>query len=221
MEIEQLRKEFNQVLANIAEHSERFTNRDHLPALEVSVMMSKINKLQEIAAILKHTIHSKEEKRRSFQKADSKINIENTARTGTDKQLSEDVKQIKAVEDELIVEKSVEIVVETKESITEKQTESKSTSTIKTSISDKFLHTPIASLKDAFSLNDRYLFANELFKKDMALFNETVKTIDSCKNLIEAQEVLHQSKTTLNWDAENERVISFYQLVERRFLHIG
>ncbi len=205
MEIEQLRKEFNQVLANIAEHSERFTNRDHLPALEVSVMMSKINKLQEIAAILKHTIHSKEEKRRSFHKVEPTI-------------VSEIKNQAMVEETEIIIEKSIDVSVETKESITEKQTESKSTSTIKTSISDKFSHSPITSLKDAFSLNDRYLFANELFKKDMNLFNETVKTIDSCKNIIEAQEVLHQSKTTLNWDAENERVISFYELVERRFL---
>src|SRR3989338_7362486 len=120
MEIEQLRKEFNLVLANITEHSERFTGSDHLPALEVSVMMSKINKLQEIAAILKHTIHTKEEKRRSFHKVEPSI-----------------------------------------------VSEIKSSTTSKSSISDKFLHTPIASLKDAFSLNDRYLFANELFKKDM------------------------------------------------------
>jgi hypothetical protein len=53
------------------------------------------------------------------------------------------------------------------------------------------------------------------------LFNQTVATIDVCKNLIEAQELLNQAKTDFNWDAENERVISFYELVGRRFLHIG
>ena len=198
MEIEQLRKEFNLVLANITEHSERFTGSDHLPALEVSVMMSKINKLQEIAAILKHTIHTKEEKRRSFHKVEPTI-------------VSETKKQV------IVDETETELIIETKETITE----IKSSTTSKSSISDKFLHTPIASLKDAFSLNDRYLFANELFKKDMTLFNQTVATIDVCKNLIEAQELLNQTKTDFNWDAENERVISFYELVERRFLHIG
>lgn len=190
MEIEQLRKEFNLVLANITEHSERFTGSDHLPALEVSVMMSKINKLQEIAAILKHTIHTKEEKRRSFYKVEPTI-------------VSETKQQV-------IVDESRKSEVETK-----------SATISKSSISDKFLHTPIELLKDAFSLNDRYLFANELFKKDMTLFNETVKKIDSCKSLIEAQELLNQTKTDFNWDAENECVISFYELVGRRFLHIG
>lgn len=198
MEIEQLRKEFNLVLANIAEHSERFTGTDHLPALEVSVMMSKINKLQEIAAILKHTIHTKEEKRRSFHKVEPSI-------------VSETKKQV------IVDETETELIIETKETITE----IKSSTTSKTSISDKFLHTPITSLKDAFSLNDRYLFANELFKKDMTLFNETITTIDTCNNLIEAQELLNKSKTDLNWDTENERVITFYEMVERRFLHIG
>lgn len=52
----------------------------------------------------------------------------------------------------------------------------------------------------------------------MSLFTETVKAIDACNNLMSAQEILNQSKTNLNWDTENERVISFYQLVERRFL---
>jgi len=201
MEIEQLRKEFNQVLANIYEHSERFTGSDHLPALEVSVMMSKINKLQEIAAILKHTIHSKEEKRRSFHKVEPTI-------------VSEIKNQTMVEETEIIIEKSIDVSVVTQEIITEVKPES----TSKTSISDKFSHSPITSLKDAFSLNDRYLFANELFKKDMTLFNETVATIDACKNLIEAHELLNKAKTNLNWDTENERVISFYQLVERRFL---
>lgn len=211
MEIEQLRKEFNQVLANITEHSERFTGSDHLPALEVSVMMSKINKLQEIAAILKHTIHSKEEKRRFFQKADS-------VRSKTDEQTAEVIKQVIVVEDELIIENSIDVSIAI--GIETKEIDPKAIGATE-SVSDKFLHTPIASLKDAFSLNDRYLFANELFKKDMSLFNETVKTIDECKNLIEAQELLNQSKTNLNWDAENERVISFYELVGRRFLHVG
>jgi hypothetical protein len=52
----------------------------------------------------------------------------------------------------------------------------------------------------------------------MALFNETIKTIDSCGSLINAQEHLNAIKTTLNWDNESDYVVTFYQLVERRFL---
>lgn len=230
MEIEQLRKEFNQVLANIAEHSERFTDSDHVPALEVSVLMSKINKLQELAAILKYKIQLKEEQRRTTPKIATPIveeivveKIEVVAEIIPEPiteqaPVVEEKIEIPVVED-IVVETIIEQAPSVKEVIVEtphaavKTTEHKNTS-----ISDKFLHTPIPSLKDAFSLNDRYLFANELFKKDMALFNETVKTIDSCSSLIAAQEILSQSQVKLNWDTENERVINFYELVERRFL---
>lgn len=151
MEIEQLRKEFNQVLANITEHSERFTGSNHLPALEVSVMMSKINKLQEIAAILKHKIQHKEENRRLSNKPESII----------------DLSLNPVVVEEIVSEEIIKI---------QKESKAESTTLNKASISDKFLHTPISSLKDAFSLNDRYVFANELFKKDMTLFNKTPAT---------------------------------------------
>lgn len=216
MEIEQLRKEFNQVLANIAEHFEHFTEYDHVPALEISVLMSKINKLQEIAAILKYKIQLNEEQRGSSPKFENNVI---TAETGVEKiEVIEEIIPQPTIEVAPVIEEKIatpvveEIIIETPKAAA-KETENK-----KTSVSDKFLHTPIASLKDAFSLNDRYLFANELFKKDMALFNETVKSIDSCGSLLDAHEILRQSNIQFSWDAENERVIRFYQLVERRFL---
>ncbi|MCB0379890.1 MAG: hypothetical protein KDD24_01455 [Flavobacteriales bacterium] len=214
MEIEQLRKEINQILANITEHSERFTGKEYLPSLEVSVLMSKINKLQELSAVLKYKIQQKEENRRSSNKQPQAVEIKEPTPIieKTPEPVIEDT-----LEQELKAE--TEQVVESRPVAQEIKIEKTSpTKTTKSSVSDKFLHTPISSLKDAFSLNDRYLFANELFKKDMALFNDTVKAIDSCSSLIEAQEILTKTNATLNWDTENERVISFYQLVERRFL---
>lgn len=218
MEIEQLRKEINQILANITEHSERFTGKEYLPSLEVSVLMSKINKLQELSAVLKYKIQQKEENRRSSNKQPQTVEIkeptpiiEKTPAPVIEETLEQEVK----AETEQVIEQAAELQPVAQEIKIEKASPTKTT---KSSVSDKFLHTPIPSLKDAFSLNDRYLFANELFKKDMALFNDTVKAIDSCSSLIEAQEILTKTNATLNWDTENERVISFYQLVERRFL---
>ncbi|MGE0560236.1 MAG: hypothetical protein AB7O47_00330 [Flavobacteriales bacterium] len=212
MEIEQLRKEINQILANITEHSERFTGKEYLPSLEVSVLMSKINKLQELAAILKYKIQQKEEGRRASNKMEKKLETPEPIV----KEMMEKVKEVPVQE---IIKNTPELIIESKAIIPEETIETKTIKkNTKSSVSDKFLHTPLPSLKDAFSLNDRYLFANELFKKDMALFNDTVKSIDSCNSLIEAQEILTKTNASLNWDAENERVISFYLLVDRRFL---
>ena len=218
MEIEQLRKEINQILANITEHSERFTGKEYLPSLEVSVLMSKINKLQELSAVLKYKIQQKEENRRSSNKQPQAVEIkeptpiiEKTPEPVIEETLEQELK----AETEQVIEPVVEPQPFVQEIKIEKASPTKNT---KSSVSDKFLHTPIHSLKDAFSLNDRYLFANELFKKNMALFNDTVKAIDSCSSLIEAQEILTKTNAALNWDTENERVISFYSLVDRRFL---
>lgn len=214
MEIEQLRKEINQVLANITEHSERFTGKDYLPALEISVLMSKINKLQELAAVLKYKIQQKEEGRRASSKTEQRATKEEPIPVVVE----EVIEQVKEIPIQEIIEVNPEPITEPQPEIEVKKEIKPATKTTKSSVSDKFLHTPLALLKDAFSLNDRYLFANELFKKDMALFNDTVKNIDACSSILEAQEILTKSNAELNWDAENERVISFYNLVERRFL---
>jgi len=223
MEIEQLRKEFNQLLANINEHSERFTHHEHLPALEVSVMMSKIGKLLEVATILKHTVKELEENKKNSKTGVIEKSPEFSVISAPQTVVStpepaailepEIIESPKIEEIAPIVEQPK--VAEVKREETKPETKKP---TDKSSIGEKFSHLPLASLKDAFSLNDRYLFANELFKKDMALFNETIKTIDSCGSLINAQEHLNSIKTNLNWDNESDYVVTFYQLVERRFL---
>jgi hypothetical protein len=216
MEIEQLRKEFNQLLANINEHSERFTHHEHLPALEVSVMMSKIGKLLEVATILKHTVKEIEENKKNNKKESSVISVQETV-VGTLEPvaiLETEIKQTPKAEEEVPIVEQPKVFEAKSEEVKPETTKP----TDKSSIGEKFSHQPLASLKDAFSLNDRYLFANELFKKDMALFNETIKAIDSCGSLINAQEHLNSIKTNLNWDNESDCVVTFYQLVERRFL---
>lgn len=216
MEMEQLRKEFNQLLANINEHSERFTDHEHLPALEVSVMMSKIGKLLEVATILKHTVKELEENKKNVKKEATIISVQESVVSISEPEadLEPEIIETPKIEEVAPKEEQPKIVEAKQEEIKPEPTKPVE----KSSVGEKFSHLPLSSLKDAFSLNDRYLFANELFKKDMALFNETIKTIDSCGSLINAQEHLNAIKTTLNWDNESDYVVTFYQLVERRFL---
>ncbi|HRN40990.1 MAG TPA: hypothetical protein PK649_02830 [Vicingus sp.] len=216
MEMEQLRKEFNQLLANINEHSERFTDHEHLPALEVSVMMSKIGKLLEVATILKHTVKELEENKKNLKKEATIISVQESVVSISEPEadLEPEIIETPKIEEVAPKEEQSKIVEAKQEEIKPEPTKPVE----KSSVGEKFSHLPLSSLKDAFSLNDRYLFANELFKKDMALFNETIKTIDSCGSLINAQEHLNAIKTTLNWDNESDYVVTFYQLVERRFL---
>jgi hypothetical protein len=73
--------------------------------------------------------------------------------------------------------------------------------------------TSVTKLSEGLTLNDRYLFANELCNKDMNAFNELVKLIDNCSSLDEATKLY----STMDWEIDNEHVVTFTNLVERRF----
>ena len=214
MEIQQLRKEFNQLLDKINQHSERFTDKDHFPSLEASVMLSKINKLQELAAVLKYAIELNEDeagqKRRNYNQAQRELKVEDPTIEEPQGETGEE--PIVLIDDEIEIEEEVLVVVKEKEIEKEPKMDSSS------SVSDKFSQTPITSLKDAFSLNDRYLFANELFNKDMNLFNEAIKTLDDCENEVIAMGKLNEFGATYDWDLENEHLLSLQNKVQRRFL---
>jgi hypothetical protein len=86
-----------------------------------------------------------------------------------------------------------------------------------TSLADKLQQVQGAKLVDAFNLNDRYLYANELFKKDMNAFNEWIKSVDACMSLEEANQIINSTKSQLNWEDENEHFITFSEIISRRF----
>lgn len=207
MEVKQLRKEFNQLLENINKHSEQFTNSEHLPALEVSVMMSKLHKLLEVATVLKFVLIKNESVHKVLLHKEYTSHVQETT-SNVEKEASTEKIEIKVISEQVAKPE-----VETKNLSVEEKIEPS-----KIAVADKFASTAIHSLKDAFSLNDRYLFANEMFGKDMQLFSDTVKKIDLCGSHAEAQQILSECLSKFNWDKENERVASFYHLVERRFM---
>ena len=219
MEIQELRKEFNQLLDKINQHSDRFTDKDYFPSLEASVMLSKINKLQELAAVLKFAIELNEEqashKRRNYQQEQRELKKEALIEELIE--APEEV-QIDLIDEAIKIEEEKE-VIPVQEAEESKKLEAKEVKENgQNSVSDKFSQTPIASLKDAFSLNDRYLFANELFNKDMTLFNEAIKTLDACENEVIAMGKLNEFGATYDWDLENEHLLMLQNKVQRRFL---
>ena len=119
-------------------------------------------------------------------------------------------KRVKHVEKEVSEIKQVE--VEEKEE-TMQETSLEIEVQEKTNLENSLEQLPISKLVDALTLNDRYLYANELFDKDMEAFNELVKSIDNSSTINEANGLL----SSFEWDKENEHVLSFTLLVERRF----
>ena len=193
MEIGGIRKELTELIDNITEHSNKYTGQRTIPSLEVGVVLTKINRLQEGMAVLRHLLEQQEikskEERRNYRSKEADLAMETI----------EEPKPIVEQEAlEPVAASKIEEVVVEKEFV----------------VAPTNVEQPLVSkLIDALTLNDRYLYANELFNKDMNAFNELVKAIDECSSFDEAQNLY----ISLDWEIDSEHVLSFTNLVEQRF----
>jgi hypothetical protein len=88
----------------------------------------------------------------------------------------------------------------------------------KTELVDRLKHEPIKDLRKAIGINDRFVFINELFRGDEAMYERSIKTLNSFYNFNEAEYWINRELTLrLGWDQYSELVKHFYQLVKRRF----
>jgi len=77
---------------------------------------------------------------------------------------------------------------------------------------------PVRELKKAIGVNDRYVFINELFRGDEAMYERSIKTINNFRILPEAEYWMERElKIKLGWDDNRDITRQFYQLVKRRF----
>jgi len=190
MEIEQIRQELNHLLENIVEHSQQFSKGRQIPSLEISVVLAKINKMQERLAVLKHEL----EKRELSQKSTTNENDNNTKSPPPPLKNKELTTSITPTQKHLKMEVEDTIVIK------------------------KIQHSPIVKLADVFTLNDRYLYANLLFKKDMANFTSFVKSIDNASSFEEGKSLFNKAAQAHRWDMDEEITSHLYSLIERRFL---
>jgi len=88
----------------------------------------------------------------------------------------------------------------------------------KTEVVEVLKHEPIKDLRKAIGINDRFVFTNDLFRGDEAMYERSIKTINSFHIFPEAEYWINRELIVkLGWDADSEIVRHFYQLVKRRF----
>lgn len=89
---------------------------------------------------------------------------------------------------------------------------------IKIELSEKLTDTPIKDLRKAIGVNDRYLFLNELFRGDEAMYERSIKTIQNFSIFAEAEYwIKRELKIKIGWHEGHPVVKQFDQLVKRRF----
>ncbi len=88
----------------------------------------------------------------------------------------------------------------------------------KTELAEKLKEEPIKDLKKAIGVNDRFLFINELFRGDEAMYERSIKTINNFSIFAEAEYwIRRELKVKIGWKDSDAVVKQFDQLVRRRF----
>ena len=89
---------------------------------------------------------------------------------------------------------------------------------VKKEVSEKLTEAPIKDLKKAIGINDRYLYINELFRGDEAMYERSIKTVNNFSIYGEAEFwIRRELKLKLGWRDDEAMVKQFDQLVRRRF----
>jgi hypothetical protein len=86
------------------------------------------------------------------------------------------------------------------------------------SLADKLKFSPIKDLKSKIDINSKFIFIRELFKGDSDAYQNIINTLNNFESGDDARAMLTKLSETYNWDVENENVIAFVELVERRYL---
>lgn len=85
-------------------------------------------------------------------------------------------------------------------------------------LGDSLKDAPITDLRKAIGINDRFLFINELFRGDEAMYDRSIKTIQGFSNYAEAEFwIRRELKVKIGWPDRDPVVKQFDELIRRRF----
>lgn len=75
----------------------------------------------------------------------------------------------------------------------------------------------INNLKSAITINDKFMFINELFEGNLREYNETIETLNGFNNLVDAGEFMELLVRKNMWDTGSRAFQKLRELFERRF----
>ncbi len=88
-----------------------------------------------------------------------------------------------------------------------------------TSLADRLARSPIKDLRQAFGLNERFFYANELFNGDGEEFVRALNEFNHLESFNDAQRLIDAKYRALyKWDDSEETTQEFLEIIERRYL---
>ncbi|MCW3467925.1 hypothetical protein [Chitinophaga nivalis] len=85
-------------------------------------------------------------------------------------------------------------------------------------VAQKLGDLPVMDLRQGIGINDKYQFIQELFHGDKDLYERSIKTLNECASLQEADYWLQREiKIIQGWEDDHHLVQQFYALLRKRF----
>jgi hypothetical protein len=85
------------------------------------------------------------------------------------------------------------------------------------SISPKSSRTSSSDLKSLISINEKFLFINELFEGNLREYNETIESLNRFSELKSAMEFLDLQRQKSHWNSESAAFVRLKDLLMERF----
>ena len=80
------------------------------------------------------------------------------------------------------------------------------------------IHKPaISDLSKAIGINDKFLFANELFAGNMQEYSIAIQQLNTSETLESAMDYFSNLQQLYEWDSENKTVNRLLDLIDRRY----
>lgn len=88
------------------------------------------------------------------------------------------------------------------------------------SISSRMQQSPVANIRSAIGVNDKFLFINELFHGNIQSYNEAIDRLNSFESVQPAFEYLNELAQSYSWDSKRsaETIEKLANLVQRRYM---
>jgi len=85
------------------------------------------------------------------------------------------------------------------------------------SLADKLSKSPIADLRKAVGLNQKFSFISALFAGDSKAYDQLMESLNAAPDYVEAARIVRDEMKKRAWDIEDHNVLVLQNLIERRF----
>ncbi|MCX6294495.1 MAG: hypothetical protein NTX97_00265, partial [Bacteroidetes bacterium] len=178
-----IRKEISVLINSIKEHSDNIGNKEHIPQLELELILHKIEKLYQKSIVFNHLNSYPNDKGNKQKGNDDTVIIAPIVQAPV-VELKKEVEKPAEIIDKPIDLFGTELPLPTEKSKIEKKIEKK-----EEKVADKNIQSPaITDITKAIALNDKFLFANELFGGNMQEYNIAIQQLNSAESLASAMD---------------------------------